>query len=154
MIYLQKARQEDSQLMQEMIQKAFARLLEHYRDYNTNPACESVDSIRNKINTSDYYFIVHDKTRVGGIRIVQKEGSCRISPIFILPEYRRRGYARLAISAAENMHNNVSLWQLDTIKQEEQLVHMYESMGYLPNGREYKIKDGMTIIYMEKKIKQ
>jgi predicted acetyltransferase len=47
-----------------------------------------------------YYFIEADNTTVGAIRIVDKheDGKAkRISPIFVMTEYRNRGLAQKAI---------------------------------------------------------
>jgi hypothetical protein len=39
------------------------------------------------------------------------------------------------------------LWELDTIKQEGKLCHLYEKMGYKQTGREETIKEGMTLVF-------
>lgn len=50
-----------------------------------------------------YYFILADNERVGVIRGVdQKDGSRkRISPIWIMPEHRNKGYAKQAMIEVE-----------------------------------------------------
>lgn len=141
-----------AQKVKEMLEVSFCELLCKYKDYDTSPACEELSSIRNKINTSDYYFIKYDKTIVGAIRIINKGESCHVSPVFILPKYRNKGYARQAMLISEKMYPDIFKWELDTIKQEEYLVKLYKELGYTVTGREYDIKPGMTIIFMEKNI--
>ena len=53
-----------------------------------------------------YCFIMADHERVGVIRVVDKRDGSRkrISPIWIMKEYRNRGYARKAIEEAERMY--------------------------------------------------
>ena len=134
---------------------AFTELLEKYRDVDTNPASESLEKIQNKFNQSftDYYFIMLDETKIGVVRVVRLSDTiCRISPMFILPEYQNNGYAQLALSAVEKLYPNADEWQLDTIKEESKLCHLYEKCGYIPTGKEEVIKDGMTIAYYSKKV--
>ncbi len=106
-----------------------------------------------KQDFTDYYFIKLDNEDIGSIRIVRLEDDiCRISPMFILPEFQGNGYAQQAIDEVEELYPKASIWQLDTIKEEKMLCHLYEKMGYKPTGKEEAIQDKMTIIYYEKQI--
>lgn len=64
-------------------------------------------------------------TTVGAIRVVDKKEigkSKRISPIFIMKQFRNKGYAQIAIRLVEDIHGN-SDWELDTILQEKAICH-------------------------------
>lgn len=104
MITLEKASFEDCVEIHEMQSKSFNELLVKYRDYQTNPAAEKLDVIQNKMKFSDYYFIVFDGKKVGVIRIIPSDNFCRISPIFILPEFHNKGYAQAALKEAELLY--------------------------------------------------
>lgn len=152
---LTKAVFSDCGQIHKMQVSAFAELLEKYRDYETNPASESLEKIQNKFSQSftDYYFIMLGNTKIGVMRVVRLSDTvCRISPMFILPEYQNNGYAQYALSAVENLYPNVNEWQLDTIKEESKLCCLYEKCGYTPTGKEEVIKDGMTIVYYRKQV--
>lgn len=100
----------------EMQVSAFQKLYEKYQDTETSPATEGIDKIQMRLNQSFtyYYFIDVDNTIVGAIRVVDKNEvgkSKRISPIFIMEEYRNKGYAQKAISLAEEIHGQ-SGWEL------------------------------------------
>lgn len=80
----------------------------------------------------------------------KKDGSPkRISPVFIMKEYRNRGYAQKAIAEAENIHGH-SLWELETILQEKGNCHLYEKMGYRQTGQTRVINERMTLVSYEK----
>lgn len=85
--------------------EAFSELLEKYKDYDTSPAAESFDRLMEKFEQAwtVYYFIVAADKNVGVVRIIDKKDGSRkrISPIFIMQEYRNKGYAQSAILAAE-----------------------------------------------------
>ena len=89
-----------------------------------------------------------DETCVGAIRIIddkQDNIPKRISPLFILPEYRGKGYGKQAIIEAEKIHGDKN-WFLDTILQEEVNCKLYEKMGYVSTGKIERINDKMSLI--------
>ena len=62
-----------------------------------------------------YYFISNGNESVGVIRIVDKKDGSRkrISPIWIMPEHRNKGFAQAAIKAAEKKYgSNTGVWTL------------------------------------------
>lgn len=154
-MFLSKAVFSDCEQIHKMQVSAFTELLKKYCDYDTNPASESLERIQYKFSQSftDYYFITLDKTKIGVMRVVKLSNTiCRISPIFILPEYQNNGYAQKAMFAVEELYPNTNEWLLDTIKEENRLCHLYEKCGYIPTGKEEVIKDGMTIVYYSKRV--
>ena len=152
-IRLQKANREDMHVLWEMQFEAFKGLLEKYQDYDMSPAAESFERVLQKYDFTGttYYFIVTDETKVGGIRVIDKQDGSRkrISPIWIMPEYRNKGYAQQAIIEAEKIYGDDN-WSLDTILQEEGNLHLYEKLGYKQTGKIEKINDLMDIVFYEK----
>jgi GNAT superfamily N-acetyltransferase len=144
---------EDRELIREMQKEAFAALLEKYQDHDTSPANESMERITWKLQQPDshFYRIEVGGKVVGAIRVVHsKDGSRkRISPLFILPQYRGKGYAQAAILEAEK-HHGAHNWELGTILQEAGNCYLYEKMGYHQTSRQTIINDKMTIIGYEK----
>ncbi|QTD39702.1 GNAT family N-acetyltransferase [Sporosarcina sp. Te-1] len=133
--------------------KSFQALLDKYNDISTNPAAESVERIIQRMNQSftDYYFIQLEGINIGAIRIVRLDNnSCRISPMFIAPEYQGKGYAQKTIAEVETLYPQTNGWELDTIKEETKLCHLYEKMGYKRTGKEESLQDNMTIVYYAK----
>ena len=137
----------------EMQVRAFSDLLEKYRDYETSPAAEGFEIVlaRYRQPWTTYYFILVQDEAVGAIRIVDKKDGSRkrISPVWIMPEHRNKGYAQAAITAAEQIYGS-SHWCLETILQEAGNLHLYEKMGYHQTGRIDRINDRMDIVCFEK----
>ena len=152
-IILKVATEEDVQTVWEMQVKAFSDLLEKYQDYDISPAAESFEKVMARFQQSwtTYYFITADGEPVGGIRVVDKKDGSRkrISPIWIMQEYRNKGYAQAAMAAVEQIYG-ADNWSLDTIFQEKGNLHLYEKMGYHQIGQIKKINDQMDIVYYEK----
>ena len=152
-VKLVKAIRSDMETIWHMQIKAFGELLEKYQDYGISPACESFERIVEKyeMQGSFYYFITGDNVNVGVIRILDKQDGSRkrISPIWIMPKYRNKGYAQAAIKEAEKIHGAEN-WSLDTILQEKGNLHLYEKMGYHQTGKTEIINDRMTIVFYER----
>lgn len=150
-IQLLKAQVSDAQTIWQMQNAAFAHLLEKYQDYDTNPGNESLEQVRSRLEQpfTYFYFICVGEEKVGAIRIVDRPEEKRISPLFVLPEHRGRGYAQKAIELCERLHGKEG-WTLSTILEEKGNCHLYEKMGYLPTGQTEKISDRLTLINYRK----
>lgn len=152
-IELKKVTREDIETVWKMQVEAFTGLLEKYQDFDTSPAAEPVDKVIARFEQpwTTYFFIVAEGEKVGAVRVVDmKDGSRkRISPIWIMSEYRNKGYAQDTILAVEELYGSDN-WCLDTILQEKGNLHLYEKMGYHQTGRVEKINDRMDIVFYEK----
>lgn len=151
-IELRRAGKQDAQCLWEMQVSAFTPLLRRYQDFSTNPACEPVDAVLNRIRQThtDYYVIEKDGAAVGGVRVVRREGArCRISPLYVLPGHQRQGIAQNVMRQLEEMYPCVT-WELNTILQETGNCRLYEKMGYRRTGEYEQINGQMTLVYYRK----
>ena len=145
---------EDAEKLWNMQITAFKELYDKYQDTETSPAAEPMDNIimRLKQPFTYYYFIIANGIAAGAIRIVDKHEysvTKRISPVFVMPEYRNRGLAQKAIKLAEEKHG-ASGWELDTILEEKGSCYLYKKMGYYQT-REFKaINKKMTLVCYKK----
>ncbi len=154
MIHFQNASLTDAQELHRMQVTCFEPLLKKYGDVKTNPAAEPLERVKNRLQQpeTDYYFICLDEQKIGAIRVVRlSETNCRISPMFLLPEFQGKGLAQETLSAIEKIYPQAVCWTLDTIKQETKLCHLYEKMGYRKTGREETIQSNLTIVFYEKR---
>ncbi len=152
-IKLEKVPLDDAERLWRMQVEAFTELYEKYKDSETNPAAEGVDRIIGRLNQTFtyYYYIDAGNCTVGAIRVInlKDQNSKKISPIFIMPEYRNRGYAQGAILEAEKLHGKDN-WELATIMQEAGNCHLYEKMGYVKTGDTKIINEKMTLVFYRK----
>ena len=152
-IVLQRAELSDAETIWNMQKRAFAELLEKYRDYDTSPAAEPLSKTENRLNQpfTYFYLICADGDVVGAIRVIDKKDGSRktLSPLFILPEYRMRGYATSAVKEAERIHGETD-WQLDTVFQETSTCRLYENLGYKQTGEQKIVNERLTLVFYEK----
>jgi RimJ/RimL family protein N-acetyltransferase len=152
-IELRQAKRDDTQTIWQMQVEAFKGLLETYQDYDLSPAAEGPEKVMARFEQpwTKYFFITADGVNVGAVRVVDKKDGSRkrISPLWIMKEYRGKGYAQEAILAVEELYGEHH-WELDTILQEEGNLHLYEKMGYRQTGRIEHINERMDIVFYVK----
>ena len=153
-IELIRASLKDAKEIWKMQVKSFKNLLDKYQDFETNPASETILNVemRLKQNFTFFYFIFIDNKKVGAIRVVdykEKNKNKRISPLFILPEYRNKGIAQSVIKICEEIHGNIN-WELSTILEEKGNCYLYEKLGYHSTGKTQVINDRLTLIFYHK----
>ena len=150
-INLIRATEKDAKLIHQMQAESFYELYLKYRDDETNPVNESVDKIIQKLKQPDSYFylIKFESNFAGGIRVIVKNGRKRISPLFVLPQYRNKGIAQKAISELEHIFGKDN-WELETILTEKVSRHLYEKMGYRLDGKTSVINDKLILVSYRK----
>ena len=152
-VSLQKVNRDSIEDVWKMQVEAFSELLAKYQDYDMSPAAESFDKVLARFNQpwTTYYFIMADNSRVGAVRVIDKKDGSRkrISPIWIMSEFRNKGYAQQAIEELERLYGSDN-WCLDTILQEKGNIHLYEKAGYHRTGQIEHINERMDIVFFEK----
>ncbi len=152
-VRLEKASVKDAPLLWQMQVRAFKPLLEKYRDGAANPASEPLETVERRFSQSctDYYLILLGDRAVGGVRVIRRrDRRCNISPLFVVPEYQRRGIAQAAIRELEEIYPDVQ-WELNTILQEKGNCRLYEKMGYRRTGELEQVNEYMTLVYYRKR---
>ncbi|WP_243840797.1 GNAT family N-acetyltransferase [Paenisporosarcina antarctica] len=130
--------------------------MEKYKDYDTNPANETIEDVIKRINkfSGGLYKIVYGNSLVGTICVVWKEDvQFWISPMSIIPAYQGKGIAQKTINLIEDMFPQAISWELATILEEERNCYLYEKLGYIKTGVSKKLNANATLIFYKKFIK-
>ncbi|WP_249872851.1 GNAT family N-acetyltransferase [Oceanobacillus saliphilus] len=136
--------------------KAFMPMLDRYKDFETNPANETIERVITRINNPEggFYKILAENKLIGAICIFWKEEvRFWISPMFILPSYQGKGIAQKAITEIEETFPQAITWELATILEDERNCYLYEKMGYKKTGVSKKLNDSATLIFYKKVFK-
>lgn len=153
-ITFEKATESDAAVLFQMQIDSFSSLLNKYKDYETNPANESIEKTILRISnpSNNFYKMIIDSNLVGAICISQKElpYKFRISPMFIHPIYQGKGIAQKVLILIEEMFPEAQSFELATILEEERNCFLYEKMGYKRTEVIKKLNDKTTLIYYKK----
>lgn len=153
-LILRRASINDAELIWKMQIESFQELLEKYQDMDTNPANEAIERVIERLEQpfTYFYLLQEDRTIVGAIRVIDKKEqneSKWVSPLFILPEHRNKGFAQNAIKEVEKLHGSRG-WELATILQEKGNCYLYEKMGYIATGKTELVNDRLILIFYRK----
>jgi RimJ/RimL family protein N-acetyltransferase len=152
-IRLEKAVETDAEAIFDIQVKAFIPLLEEYKDYDTNPAIETIERVKRRINNpgGGFYKIRFDNVLVGAICVFwREETQFWISSMFISPEYQGKGIAQKAIRLIEKLFPQATTWELRTILQEERNCYLYEKMGYKLEDWKHTLNEKATLVHYKK----
>lgn len=150
---LEKATENDAQSILDSQVKAFFPLMNKYKDYDTNPANENIETVITRINrpNGNFYKILAEDNFVGAICVFWKENAeFWISPMFILPAYQGKGLAQKSITLIEEMFPQAISWELATLLEEKRICYLYEKMGFNKTGVSKKLNDNTTLIFYKK----
>ncbi|PGW05806.1 GNAT family N-acetyltransferase [Bacillus cereus] len=153
-IILEKVTETDAEVIFQMQIDSFSSLLHKYKDYETNPANETIEKTIFRINnpSSNFYKVIIDSKLVGAICISAKELPYKfwISPMFIHPIYQGKGIAQKVLILIEEMFPEARSFELATILEEERNCFLYENMGYKRTEVIKKLNDKTTLVYYKK----
>lgn len=147
-ISLRKASLTDATELFAMQKKVFQPIYEKYQDHDTSPVFQTFERFTERLQTGDYFKIYEEGLLVGSVHVYPKSsGIMRLHMINILQQFQGRGIAQKVMIRLESMYPEAISWELDTIKQEQRNCHLYEKMGYVQTGEEWKINEQMTLVH-------
>lgn len=150
-ISLRKAGLSDASELFTIQKKVFQPIYEKYQDHDTSPVFQTFERFNERLQTGDYFKILKDELLVGSVHVYPKSpGVMRLHMINILEEFQGKGIAQEVMSRIEGMYPHAIKWELDTIKQEQRNCYLYEKMGYVKTGDEWKVNEQMTLIHYMK----
>ena len=138
-IELRKATLNDSETLWQMQVIAFEELLKKYQDYKTNPASEKIQRTIERLSMPEtyYYFIAYENEISGAIRVVDLKDNTtpkRISPLWIMPEYRDKGYGKglLKVLAGITVERGCGRLEWQCLDWNKPSIDFYISLGAVP----------------------
>lgn len=142
----------EAETLLDIQKQAFQSDFEKYKDYQTSPAVESLNSLINRILFSQHYTVYIQNKMAGAIDIRRiSPDYFRLQQICLKAEYQNHGYGTKIINMIEKKFPKVKKWSLNTPKDNLRNRHFYEKAGYYIVG-ETRINRRLTLIEYEKKI--
>jgi ribosomal protein S18 acetylase RimI-like enzyme len=87
---------------------------------------------------------------VGSVRAYQKDDTCYIGRLVVLPEYQNQGIGKALMREIENQYKKmVKRYALFTGESDPRNRYLYDQLGYKPYKTK-KLDDEITMVYLEK----
>ncbi len=149
---IERATEEDAEVLLKVQKKAFSPLLERYKDNDFNPCCETLEQIKRNIARGYFYKIIFNGGLVGGIMVHQlEEQKWKLRIIFVSPELQGKGIAQGAIRLMEAIHSDVTDWILETPHDLYNNHHIYEKAGYTRTNEITPINEKLALVHYWRK---
>jgi ribosomal protein S18 acetylase RimI-like enzyme len=123
-----------------------------YNDYTIPPLQQTLDEIKKEFATHVFLKAVEESELVGSVRGYQKNDTCHVGRLIVLPEHQGKGIGSALLKEIEKYFDEARRFELFTGTKSRENLHLYDRHGY----REFKterLKNNVTLVYMEKQIK-
>jgi len=150
---IQSATVEDSAAIFELQRLAYQTEAELYDDCTIPPLVETLDELRGQFSVQQFFKAVDDGQIVGSVRAVQKEMTCHIGRLIVLPDCRRRGIGTALMGYVEMAFPGAARFELFTGHRSENNIRLYERLGYRTFRRE-PLNERLTMVFLEKRVTQ
>jgi len=149
-VYIRRTNLNESDELWQIQKRSFLEDLTRYRD-EANPANESLERLKQKIEGCLYFTIYLDGRVIGGADVRKRdETHYRLNRIYIEPDFQNKGYGFQAIKLIESQFPKALEWDLDTPHLSFRNHYLYRKIGYKKVG-EQKITESLTLFEYVKK---
>lgn len=145
---------DEANILLDIQKEAFSEDLERYQDYNTSPATESIERLRNKIINSFHYTIFLDDEIIGGIEVRKLSNTqCYLNRLYLTPKCHNKGIGTKLMNFIEDEFPEALEWTLSTPYMNYRNHYFYEKHGYSKVG-EQVITGKLILFDYIKKVKR
>jgi len=144
-----KADLTDAEIILGIQQLAYMGEAKLYNDFKIPPLKQTLELIQAEYATHLFLKAVIDTMIVGSIRAIEKNGTCYLGRLIVLPRYQGKGIGSALLKEIEKYYTDVERFELFTGSSSEQNIHFYKKHGYT----EFKLEplnENVTFVYMEK----
>lgn len=158
MVKMERAKQEDANILLAIQYEAFIKYAKKYGDFDSNPYHMDLHRMEFNINYrfGQYYKLLELETNeiIGGIFCFELDEKpvMKIAQFYFKEAYQHLGYGKYVLNELFELNKGVKTWYVDTIMQEEYNVEFYKHMGFEIIDEEEE-HEGLTFVTMLKKIK-
>lgn len=130
--------------------QAFASEAERYGDPDLPPLHETVDEIRQQLDTHVVLKAVLEGQIVGSVRGRLEASSCHVSRLAVRPDVQGRGIGAQLVRALEEQFPGAESFVLFTGHKSHRTIALYERLGYCVTHLTVE-SDRVTLVHMAKR---
>jgi SAM-dependent methyltransferase/GNAT superfamily N-acetyltransferase len=149
-IEISKATYDDAEKIAILTRLAYQGECDQYGLTNKFPNYPTTESVREDIDTYEYYKVLYNKSLVGGIYLVIKDNTVTIEDLCIHPDYQSKGIGTYVMNYLEKLLKNYSTWLLVTPVYSIGNQRLYERLGYNKTG--CCVEDGIEVFTYRKEL--
>ena len=142
----------DAETILKLQKVAYLSEARRYNDYSIPPLQQTLEEIKEEFATHVLLKAVEDSELVGSVRGYQKNDTCHIGRLIVLPEHQRKGIGSALLKEIEKYFDKVERFELFTGVESRENLRLYSRHGYKEFKTE-RLKNDVSLVYMEKRVK-
>lgn len=149
-LIITQATEEDLPVILDVQKKAFLEVARAFHLKTLPPLEQAFKSVIDEFKSGIILKASIGNIIVGSVRAYQKNETCHIGKLIVLPEYQNQGVGKALMHEIENQYKNVvKRYELFTGARDPRNRHLYDRLGYKSFKNE-KLNDEVTFVHMEK----
>jgi N-acetylglutamate synthase-like GNAT family acetyltransferase len=144
-----KATINDAEEILKLQKEAYQSEAALYKIDNFEPLQQTVEEIKDQFKTYVFLKAVDNGRIVGTVRAYEKEGTCHIGKLAVLPKMQNIGIGKELMRNIESRFKG-SRFELFTGTKSLKNIDLYKKLGYSAFKNELDGCGGIEIVYMEK----
>jgi len=145
-----QANEDDLPAILDVQKKAFLAVVKTFHLKSLPPLEQSLESLTDDFAKGMVLKLSIGNAIVGSVRAYQKDETCHIERLVVLPEYQNRGIGKALMHEIETRYTNiVKRYELFTGTRDSRNRHFYDQLGYKPFKTE-KLNEEISFIFMGK----
>ncbi|WP_108669240.1 GNAT family N-acetyltransferase [Peribacillus acanthi] len=146
---IMRATIEDASAILSVQKLAYISEAEICGNYEIEPLMQTENDVEKAFATHIILKYLYNDILVGSVRAYEKEGTCYIGKLMVLPEYQNRGIAKELMKEIESLFENVR-YELFTGSESKKNISFYEKIGYKGYKIEKLAREDTVFLFMEK----
>ncbi|OHD12831.1 MAG: hypothetical protein A2Y34_01695 [Spirochaetes bacterium GWC1_27_15] len=142
------ATKNDLSIILEIQKICFEESALRYNTRDIQPLKQILQEVEKEFNEGIFLKAVCDDKIIGSVRSYQKENTCYINKLIVLPDFQNQGIGRKLMNEIEKKFS-VKRFELFTGFKDEKNIAFYQKLGYeIFNTKE--LSETVSIVFMEK----
>jgi ribosomal protein S18 acetylase RimI-like enzyme len=149
---IMRATIEDSSEILDLQKTAYRSEAALYNNYDIAPLRQAMGEIREQFKDRVFLKAVDNGRIVGSVRAHEKDGTCYVERLAVLPEMQGRGIGTALMKDIE-CRFKPARFELFTGSKSDKNIHLYKKLGYSIYKKEPTGDVGIEMYYLEKREK-
>ena len=129
--------------------EAYLSEAEIYQDFQIPPLQQTVEEIRQEIQSQTILAAIINEQIVGSVRAYLQEDTCYIGKLIVNPDYQNHGLGKQLLGAIEAEFTHCKRYELFTGHLSLKNLYLYQKTGYRII-RQDPVNQSLTMIFLEK----
>jgi ribosomal protein S18 acetylase RimI-like enzyme len=140
---------EDAEAILALQSRAYVSEAQLYNDWTIPPLTQTLQSLRNEINSTIVLKAVEGQSIVGSVRGKTSGDTCSIGRLIVEPQLQGQGIGTSLIKAIEAFFPEAKRFDLFTGSKSEGNIRLYSRNGY-KIVRQKQLSELLTLVFMSK----